>query len=94
LKGDLHGYREIEDLNMRVIAEKFGIAFPLGGDVHEIDNRILADERRCLIAPNDLTDAEWGARLPGLGIDIKPWSAEKSERMFLRRFFELRMTCS
>lgn len=89
LKGDLIGYREIEDLNMAVIAQRYGIGFPLGGDVHEIDNRILADERRCLIAPNDLTDMEWGARLPGLGIYIEPWSAEESERRFLRRFFDL-----
>lgn len=89
LKGDLVGYREIEDKNMRVIAERYGIAFPLGGDVHEIDNRILADERRCLIAPNDLSDEEWGARLPGLGIEIEPWSAEEAERRFLMRFFDL-----
>lgn len=91
LKGDLTGYRAIEDLNMSVIANKFGIAFPLAGDVHEIDSRILADERRCLITPNDLDDEEWGVRLPGLGIEIIPWSAEESERRFLQRFFELWM---
>lgn len=91
LKHDLAGYREIEDRNMSVIAAKFGIAFPLAGDVHEIDGRILADERRSLITPNDLDDLAWGARLPGLGIEIIPRSAEESERRFLQRFWELWM---
>lgn len=45
VKTMLTGYKEIEDQYARMIASKFGLLYPWPEEVHELDARILLDER-------------------------------------------------
>ncbi len=78
----------------RVIVERFALRDPSDptwaatwADVHDIDNRILIDERDQIMAP---PPASW--RLEGLepvGATIFGWSPTTAEALFLARFAEL-----
>ncbi len=42
-------YREVEERVLRVIAEKYGLSWPMPVEVHEVDARMLATEARALM---------------------------------------------
>jgi hypothetical protein len=81
IKRGLVGYKEIEELNERCIAEKFDLPYPIPQEVKEADDKILVTEWR------DLR----GQPEPVLQIEpcdfiICPWSGKLAETIFLSAF--------
>ncbi|BAQ16065.1 phosphohydrolase [Methyloceanibacter caenitepidi] len=79
VKPYLSGYKDIERQLDECIAEKFGLAYPWPDAVHEVDNRILADEQVQLMT---IAPAEWALPRPPLGVDLPHWSPREAEVAF------------
>lgn len=86
LKPSFPEYVTAELAGERVIAQKFGTTFPIHPDVKDIDNRILIDERRQLMASCEF---EWFLHGEPLGVQLGCWSPKEAEGMFLERYYEL-----
>jgi len=82
LKPYLTNYRAIEQDNWLAIAARFQLNRELPREVHEADNRIIADE---LV---NLREMSWHARYAGkeLGVKLRYWSPEEAETEFLATF--------
>ncbi len=81
LKPYLTNYKEIEQKNWLAIAARFGLQKELPREVHDADNRIIADE---LV---NLREMPWHARHNNpLGVKLRYWSPEKAEIEFLATF--------
>ncbi|WP_210183208.1 hypothetical protein [Rhizobium leucaenae] len=81
LKPSLANYKEIEERNWQAIAARFGLAKQLPAEVHDADNRIIADE---LVNMHPMA---WHARhADGLGVTIGCWSPKDAEYEFLTTF--------
>ncbi|WP_425639891.1 hypothetical protein [Agrobacterium radiobacter] len=82
LKPYLTNYKGIEQKNWLAIAARFGLPTELPDEVHDADNRIIADE---LV---NLVPMPWHARYAGkeLGVKLRYWSPEKAEIEFLATF--------
>lgn len=83
LKKYLHGYREIEERLERTIAAKFGAPYPWPQEVHELDERMLADELEQIMAP---PPADWNLRYPELSVHLPGFEPEVAEHVFLKVF--------
>ncbi len=81
----MRGFREIEQRVMEAVAVAFSLTMPTPELVHHIDAALLMTERRDLMMD---TGEPWAAAVPAepLPIAIQPWSAERAESIFLRRF--------
>lgn len=55
IKGNLVGYKDIEDKLMRIIAEKFGFRYPLHREVKQCDEIALKDEWESVVLKKPLT---------------------------------------
>ncbi len=87
LKGQLDTYNEIETGLLRVVADHFGLSWPMPEEVAVADTRLLAAEARDIMAP---PPAPWELMgLEPLPVTIEPWSATEAERRFLDRYSEL-----
>ena len=82
----LPAYRQAEEELMRVIAERFGLSWPMPAAVVEADTVLLATEARDLMAP---PPAPWGLGVEPLPERIVPWEAERAEREYLACYEEL-----
>ncbi|WP_421461326.1 hypothetical protein [Agrobacterium tumefaciens] len=82
LKPYLTNYRAIEQDNWLAVAARFGLPKELPREVHDADNRIIADE---LV---NLRQMPWHARYSGkeLGVKLRYWSPEEAELEFLATF--------
>ncbi len=81
LKPYLTNYRAIEQDNWLAIAARFGLPKELPREVHDADNRIIADE---LV---NLRQMPWHARHDKpLGVKLRYWSPEEAELEFLDTF--------
>ncbi len=81
LKPYLTNYRAIEQDNWLAIAARFGLPKELPREVHDADNRIIADE---LV---NLRQMPWHARHDKpLGVKLRFWSPEEAELEFLATF--------
>ncbi|WP_177319183.1 hypothetical protein [Agrobacterium pusense] len=82
LKPYLTNYRAIEQDNWLAIAARFQLDRELPREVHDTDNRIIADE---LV---NLREMPWHARYAGkkLGVKLRYWSPEEAELEFLATF--------
>lgn len=81
LKPYLTNYRAIEQDNWLAIAARFGLPKELPREVHDADNRIIADE---LV---NLRQMPWHARHDKpLGVKLRYWSPEEAELEFLATF--------
>ncbi|MBO9108873.1 hypothetical protein J5288_09165 [Agrobacterium sp. S2/73] len=81
LKPYLTNYRAIEQDNWLAIAVRFGLPKELPREVHDADNRIIADE---LV---NLRQMPWHARHDKpLGVKLRYWSPEEAELEFLATF--------
>lgn len=82
LKPYLTNYKEIEESNWLAIAARFQLDRELPREVHDADNRIIADE---LV---NLREMPWHARYAGkeLGVRLRYWSPEKAKTEFLATF--------
>ncbi|MBC2594898.1 phosphohydrolase [Ruficoccus amylovorans] len=87
LKLSLPQYVEAEQKLEAMIAEKFGLKFPMHEAVKDVDNRALFAERRDLFKIH----RDWGWSVEPLPRLILPWSPEEAEREFLGAFTAL--TC-
>ena len=86
LKKDLPEYQGAEKHLMRVIAERFGLTWPIPNAVHEADMVLLMTERRDLVGePVD----DWGIDAAPLTERIEPLSPLDAEEAFLARYAEL-----
>lgn len=75
------------ELNLwHAIAMKFDLPMEIPDEVHELDNRILHDEREQLMSE---PPAQWSVPGERLGINIYPWEAAFAKSRFMARFHEL-----
>jgi hypothetical protein len=90
IKAHLSNYKELEARLCEVIATKFGVAYPWPAEVHEIDERILLDERNFLLgqSPAPLGDG-WPDHLEPLGAVIRGLTPYQAKAAFMERFREL-----
>jgi uncharacterized protein len=88
VKGYLGGYKEAEVRLERIIAEKFGLPWPMPAEVKEIDLKLLATERRDLM---NTPPIQWVSTrdVEPLAALVVPWPADVAEKLFLLRFREL-----
>jgi 5'-deoxynucleotidase YfbR-like HD superfamily hydrolase len=89
---ELIEFREAEDNILRVVARRFGLAWPMPTSVKTVDLRMLATERDLLMAAGseawgDLYGVERFAELLTPGAIGWEWQTAKSQ--FLARFAEL-----
>lgn len=81
LKPYLTNYRAIEQDKWLAIAARFGLSKELPREVHDADNRIIADE---LV---NLREMPWHAKHDRpLGVKLRYWSPEEAELEFLATF--------
>jgi len=81
LKPYLTNYEGIEQKNWLAIAVRYGLPTELPDEVHDADNRIIADE---LV---NLVPMPWHARYNNpLGVKLRYWSPEKAEQEFMATF--------
>jgi hypothetical protein len=85
IKKHLAGYADIEDRNMRVIAEKFGFSWPMPAAVKMLDEAILLDEQAQAMAP---PPAPWGIAGEPLGVRLQFWRPIEAAEKFLSAFFQ------
>lgn len=82
LKGDLAGYRALEDRVMLAVCQRFGLSDDMPSIVAEADDRIIGDERSNLSNPW----VEWTYSPKPLGVRLHHWSPEMAEQVFLGVF--------
>lgn len=84
IKSHLTNYTTIEAGLERVIADRFGFAWPIPAEVKRLDTAILADERdQAMRTP----PAPWPQTTePPLGITLQFWKPKRAEREFMRAF--------
>jgi len=86
LKQRLPEYHVAEARFMRVVAERFGLRWPMPASVDHADTVLLVTEARDLMG----TDAKtWGIDVEPLPEVIAPWSPTEAEAAFLRAWGEL-----
>lgn len=84
IKPNLPNYSIIENRLMHVIAEKYGFAWPMPPEVHDLDNRILLAERDQNLLPSPRS---WGLEgLEPLDVKLKFLNPEQAEFLFLAMF--------
>ncbi len=87
IKGDLIGYKDIEDRLMRCIAKRFGLPLIMPAYIKRLDNAILANEKRDVMAP---APRDWALTEPPIpGIEIGGWCWRKARYEFMKRFHAL-----
>lgn len=87
LKRQLDTYNEIETRLLRVVADRYGLSWPMPEDVAVADTRLLAAEARDIMAP---PPAPWELMgLEPLPMRIEPWTAGQAEQRYLDRYAAL-----
>jgi len=89
IKALLPAYKDAERRVPAAICARFGLPPDEPPEVKRVDTAILADERRALLSKLDVSDHEWGATEPPLGIEIKPRIAFDAKWAFIERFGSL-----
>jgi hypothetical protein len=87
LKQTAPAFRDAEDRLLALIAELYGLPWPMPAAVHHADEVLLATELRDLMAP---APAPWGLTAAPLDEAIVPVGPEVAEQLYLGRFGELR----
>lgn len=83
LKSLLPCYRKIEKKLERAISLKFGLVYPWPAAVKEIDQRLFVTEVRCLTQHSYWKEM---SSKPLGGLKIKPWTSDKCQKEFMKRF--------
>jgi 5'-deoxynucleotidase YfbR-like HD superfamily hydrolase len=88
LKRHLTGYAEIEEINWKVIAQRFGLLEKLPPEVKVADDRVLLAEKKALL---DEPPLPWTWAQGLTPADVTVWALRPSvaRRAFLQRFEEL-----
>lgn len=85
-------YLEIEEKVEQVIFKKFGLPYPMRGEVKKYDNQMLYAEKAQLMNVTEATGYEarkWGADDTEANIIISECTPREAEAAFLNRFKEL-----
>lgn len=82
---ELAQFREVGNLNQKVLFKKYGVDYPEYEIVKEMDARIIANESHVLFN----TPQKWCLLEPIENIEIQCWSPQIAEKRFLERFHEL-----
>jgi hypothetical protein len=88
VKPYLDNYRELEDRLMQVIAQRFGLPWPMPQSVHRADDILVCTERRDLLHPGH-DWGKWTKDVPLLPSRIMPLDGPAAEREFLERYEQL-----
>jgi hypothetical protein len=82
VKPYLTGYKTAEAKVMAAVCERFGLPFDMPTEVHEADERIIADELA------NLVPMDWHGRYAGkeLGVRLRYWSPEQAREEFMATF--------
>lgn len=85
VKPYLTGYKVAEAAVMEVVCRRFGLPHEMPPEVHEADERIIADE---LV---NLVPMDWHARYAGkeLGVRLRFWSPYRAREEFMATFAAL-----
>jgi hypothetical protein len=84
IKSHLTNYLDIEAGLERVIADRFGLAWPWAPEVKRLDTAILADERDQAMAPPPVP---WSQTTePALGVTLQFWTPKRARAEFLMAF--------
>lgn len=87
VKQHLELFMELEEVYMKIIAERFGLEWPMPEIVDVADNTILATEKRDLMNPALLEENELIVEpMPQI---IKPWDPEIAKARFLQKWNEI-----
>lgn len=82
-------YRNAEARVLACVAVRFGLAFLIPPEVHEVDNRVLMTERAVLLPKGEDLPGPWGPDVkpysPG-DLIVDQWDPGFAERAFLHRF--------
>lgn len=82
LKQSLPTYKDAENKVWRAIAARYGLDAELPAEVHEADNRILADE-----VQQNMKPMEWHAGHDDpLGVELEFWTPAQAEHEFIAMF--------
>ena len=90
IKPYLSNYKELEDMLMTRIAERFGFDYPLDEDIKDCDNTQLKTEAKHLLRSGGYPWAHLYPTKRPHGITPNCWSPEEAEKKFLERFEEVR----
>lgn len=88
LKVHMPAFRDVEDVILSVIAQRFNLPAEIPASVHEADTRMLLDEKMALLAHTGEPWSQETTHTP-LGIFIQGLSPELAERDYLERFRDL-----
>ena len=83
-------YKQIEEEILNAIIIKFGLTLPMPKEVKEIDDILLATERRDIMNP---CKEEWTLAAKPMKQIIIPYSQKEAKRLFLERFNYLNLVC-
>lgn len=89
LKRHMPQYAEAEDTLLATIFYVFGLEPGIPAEVHDVDNRILMDERAALLETPPLPWYQDEQDAKPLDVEIQAWSAHRAEREWYGRLMEL-----
>lgn len=87
VKMSLSNYKGIESNLERVIAQRFGLAWPMPAEVKRLDERILQDERAQTMNPAPFPWASMNNDIEPLGVTLQFWTPAKARYEFLTAFY-------
>jgi|SRR5579871_2098758 len=85
LKAHLANYTQIEAGLEKVIAEKFGLQWPMPKEIKALDNGILIDEMTQNMAPAPRPWEKWLTD-PALGVTLQFWTSSEARYQFICAF--------
>lgn len=89
IKPHLANYKELEDMIMGRIANKFGFKYPLDGDIKDCDATQLKTEAKYLLKSGGNPWAHLYPTRRAHGIKPICMAPEEAEKAFLERFYEV-----
>lgn len=84
-------YRILEDINWRVIAQKFRLPVSMHTCIKEADLAICKAEQRALMSPEPMpwSEVSWGPKGEPPAVTIEGWPPQLAASKFLERFYEV-----
>lgn len=92
IQPELASFRNVEEINERVLSERFGLPFPYAPEIKLVDNMMLAAEYKVLMRPNGSVPPFKLVEIPPYVAErlaVVPQPAEVAKGLFIDRFKEL-----
>jgi hypothetical protein len=90
IKYNVTGYKEIEQINERCIAERFGLPYPMPSEIKALDERIITDEKTQVMGPSPFSwkqDKHHDTNVPALGVTLHFWTPAQAAYEFTTAFY-------